>query len=154
MKSLGEDTMDNKPSFKSIAIINLVNNIPMALIMSTAAPLLGGQAIEPVNWIMNVIIAFIIACIINAVVPVPLIANKFPALFKMDPKSVGGRIVGNIPVCLIFVIIIGLILTYYNVRIVPIFLFAFMGTFLPLYIICFIVSMITNPISMKLAGMK
>lgn len=146
--------MNKKPNFKQIATINLVNNIPMAIIMSTAAPLFSKMPIEPINWIMNVIIAFIIACIINLVVPIPLIANKFPTLFKLEPHKFPGRIVGNIPVALIFVLIIGLVLTYYNVRIVPVFIFAFLATFIPLYVICFIVSMITNPIAMKLADME
>ena len=145
--------MNQKPSFKQIAIINLVNNIPMALIMSTVAPLIGGQTIELNNWVMNVIIAFVIACIINILVPVPLIAKKFPVLFKLDPEKFAGKIVGNIPVAFIFVVIIGLVLTYYNVRLVPVFIFAFIETFIPLYLICFIVSMFTNPIAMKLANM-
>lgn len=146
--------MNQKPSFKQIAVINLVNNIPMAIIMSTVAPLLNGQALGLKNWIMNVIIAFVIACLINVIVPVPLIANKFPAIFKMDAEKISGRIVGNIPVAFIFVVIIGLALTYYNVRIVPVFVFAFAATFIPLYLVCFVLSMITNPIAMKLAGMK
>lgn len=144
--------MNEKPSFKQIAIINLVNNIPMALIMSTVAPIIGGQKIEINNWIINVLIAFVIACVINAVVPVPLIAKKFPTLFKLDPNKFAGRVVGNILIAFIFVVIIGLVLTYYNVRLVPVFIFAFIATFIPLYLICFVVSMITNPIAMKLAG--
>lgn len=144
--------MNEKPSFKQIAIINLVNNIPMALIMSTVAPIIGGQKIEINNWIINVLIAFVIACVINAVVPVSLIAKKFPTLFKLDPNKFAGRVVGNIPIAFIFVVIIGLVLTYYNVRLVPVFIFAFIATFIPLYLICFVVSMITNPIAMKLAG--
>ena len=144
--------MNEKPSFKQITIINLVNNIPMALIMSTVAPIIGGQKIEINNWIINVLIAFVIACVINAVVPVPLIAKKFPTLFKLDPNKFAGRVVGNIPIAFIFVVIIGLVLTYYNVRLVPVFIFAFIATFIPLYLICFVVSMITNPIAMKLAG--
>lgn len=111
--------MNEKPRFKQIAIINLVNNIPMALIMSTVAP---------------------------------IIAKKFPTLFKLDPNKFAGRVVGNIPIAFIFVVIIGLVLTYYNVRLVPVFIFAFIATFIPLYLICFVVSMITNPIAMKLAG--
>jgi len=111
--------MNEKVSFKQIAIINLVNNIPMALIMSTVAP---------------------------------IIAKKFPTLFKLDPNKFAGRVVGNIPIAFIFVVIIGLVLTYYNVRLVPVFIFAFIATFIPLYLICFVVSMITNPIAMKLAG--
>lgn len=145
--------MNEKPSFKQIVIINLVNNIPMAIIMSTVAPIIGGQKIEINNWIMNVLIAFVIACIINAVVPIPLIAKKFPTLFKLNSDKFIGRAVGNIPIAFIFVVIIGLVLTYYNVRLVPVFIFAFIATFIPLYLICFVVSMITNPIAMKLAGM-
>lgn len=146
--------MNEKLSFKQIAIINLVNNIPMALIMSTVAPLIGGQEVEINNWIMNVLIAFVIACIINALVPVPLIAKKFPTLFKLDPDKFAGKVVGNIPVAFIFVVIIGLVLTYYNVRLLPVFIFVFIDTFIPLYLICFVVSMITNPIAMKLAGIE
>ncbi len=146
--------MNQKPSFKQIATINVINNVPMAIVMSTAAPLLSNMPIDFKNWMMNVIIAFFIACILNLVVPVPLIANKFPTLFNLKPNRLPGRIVGNIPVAFIFVVVIGLVLTYYNVRLVPVFIFAFLSTFVPLYIICFIISMITNPIAMKLANME
>lgn len=146
--------MNQKPSFKQIAILNLVNNIPMAIIMSTASPLIAGQPIEIKNWTMNVIIAFVIACIINAVLPIPKIVKKTANIFKADENSFKGALLGNIPVAFIFVVIIGLILTYYNVRMVPVFIFAFLQTFLPLYVICFIVAMITNPVAMKLSGMS
>lgn len=146
--------MNQKPSFKQIAILNLVNNIPMAIIMSTVSPLIVGQPIEIKNWTMNVIIAFVIACIINAILPIPKIVKKTANIFKADENSFKGALLGNIPVAFIFVVIIGLILTYYNVRMVPVFIFAFLQTFLPLYVICFIVAMITNPIAMKLSGMS
>ena len=143
--------MNKRPTLQQFIIINLINNIPMALVMSTAAPLLAGQPIVMSSLLINMLLAFIIACIINALVPIPLIAAGFPKLFKLDPQSTAGKIVGNIPVCFIFVAIIGLILTYYNVRIFPIFIFAFLATFIPLYIICFIISMITAPIAFKAA---
>lgn len=146
--------MNQKPSFKQIAILNLVNNIPMAIIMSTASPLIAGQPLEIKNWTMNVLIAFVIACIINAVLPIPKIVKKTANIFKADENSFKGSLIGNIPVAFIFVVIIGLVLTYYNVRMVPVFIFAFLQTFLPLYVICFIVSIVTNPIAMKLSGMS
>lgn len=148
--------MNQKPKLHSIVIINLINNIPMAIVMSTAAPLLSGMPMTLSSWAVNVMLAFILACMINIVIPVPLVAGGFARMLKLEPENVSGRIAGNIPVCLIFVLVIGLILTYYNVRMVPAFIFAFLGTFLPLYLICFAVSMITNPIAMKLAfdGLK
>lgn len=146
--------MNQKPSFKSMVIMNLVNNVPMAVVMSTASPLLAGQPIEMGNWAINVLIAFVLACVLNIVLPIPLIAQKFPKIFKLEAQSLPGAIVGNIPVNLIFVVVIGLVLTYYNVRMVPVFLFAFLGTALPLYVISFVISMLTNPLAMKLAGIK
>ena len=140
-----------KPGFIEFAIINLVNNIPMAIVMSTAAPLLAGQGIHLPTVALNVVLAFILACVINVVLPIPAIAFGFPKAFKVDPQSLPGRIIGNIPVCLIFVVIIGLILTWFNIRLVPVFIFAFLATFPPLYLICFVISMITNPIAMGLA---
>ena len=39
----------------------------------------------------------------------------------------------------------------YNVRKVPDFLFAFIGTFLPMYLVCFVVALIFMPIAVKAA---
>ncbi len=143
--------MKQKPSVKSIIIINLFNNIPMAVVMSLTAPLLMGIPLVLSNVLTNILIAFVLACLINLLIPIPLIAEGFPKLFKQPSNSLLGRFLGNIPVCLIFVIIIGVILNLYNVRQFPAFLFAFLGTCLPLYAVCFVVSMITNPIAMKMA---
>ncbi|MGL5436077.1 MAG: hypothetical protein ACRDBO_11845 [Lachnospiraceae bacterium] len=140
-----------KPTGKQIAILNIVNNTPMAIVMSTVAPLLAGMPLMFSGWLTNVIIAFVIACIINLVIPVPLIAVKFPALFKLDPHSFIGRVVGTLLLAAIFVLIIGLLLNLYNVRVFPIFIFAFLDTFLPLYLVCFVVAMIFNPVADKLA---
>lgn len=143
--------MKQKPSAKSIMILNLVNNIPMAIVMSVTAPLVIGIPLVFSSVMTNILIAFVLACIVNAAVPIPLIAESFPKLFKVSPQSVGGRLLGNIPVCLIFVVIIGLLLNLYNVKQFPAFIFAFIGTFVPMYAVCFVASMITNPIAMKLA---
>lgn len=143
--------MKQKPNGKAIVIINLVNNIPMAIVMSLTAPLLMGIPLVLSQVMGNVLMAFVLACIINLALPIPVIAEGFPKLFKIAPQSVAGRMVGNLPVCLIFVLIIGLILNLYNVRAVPDFIFAFLGTFPPLYAVCFVVSLITAPIAMRLA---
>lgn len=140
-----------KPTGKQILILNLVNNTPMAVVMSTAAPLLAGLPLELMGWLTNVIIAFVLACIINLVLPVPVIGARFPALFGLDPKSLAGRFAGTLLLAAIFVVIIGLILNVYNVRQFPAFIFAFLETFVPLWLICFAVAMIANPIADRLA---
>ncbi len=96
---------------------------------------------------INILKGFVLACIVNALVPIPLIAMGFPKLFKVDPESVPGRILGNVPVVFIFVVIIGLVMNLLNVQIFvvapfPAFIFAFIATFIPMYVLCFGVAMI------------
>lgn len=140
-----------KPSGKQILILNLVNNIPLAVLMSTLAPLLAGQSIELGSWLLNVGVAFVLACLINIIFPIPKWSNTIPAKFGLKPKSFAGRVVSNLVIALLFVIIIGLVLTYINVPIVPVFLFAFLDTALPIYIACVIIALITTTIAEKLA---
>lgn len=141
-----------KPGIKFIAVFNLVLNLPMAIAMSIAAPIFAKQPVFTFNLLINILIGFVLACVINLVIPIQKISMGFAKLFKADPESFVGRLLGNFPVCLIFVLIIGLVLTAYNVKAFPAFLFAFLGTFIPLYIICFIVAMIFLPLA-TMAGM-
>ena len=148
-----------KPSLKFFIVFNLIMNIPMATAMSIGGMVFSGQAdrlLSPALFV-NILLGFIVACIVNAVFPIPLIAMNFPKLFKIDPESVPGRILGNVPVVFIFVIIIGLIMNFVNVQIFaaqpfPTFLFAFIGTFIPMYILCYIVAMIFIPIAQGAAA--
>lgn len=140
-----------RPTGKQILILNLVNNIPLAVLMSTVAPLLAGQKIELVSWLLNVGIAFILACLINVIFPIPKWSISIPKKFGLNPKSLPGRIVANLVIALLFVLIIGLILTYINVPIIPVFIFAFLDTALPIYIACVVVALITTTIAEKLA---
>lgn len=140
-----------KPSVKFIVVFNLVQNIPMAIAMSVTAPLLVHQPVFTLNLLVNILIGFVLATLINLLIPIPKIAMGFPALFKINPEGIAGRIVGNIPVCFIFNFIIGLVLNLYNVRAVPDFLFAFLGTFIPMYLVLFVVALIFVPIATKAA---
>ena len=149
-----------KPSLKFFIVFNLIMNIPMATAMSIGGMIFSGNAdkmFTTPSLIVNILVGFVIACIVNALVPIPLIAMGFPKLFKIDPESVPGRFLGNVPVVFIFVIIIGLAMNLLNVQIFagapfPAFLFAFIGTFIPMYILCFVVAMIFIPIAQGVAG--
>lgn len=69
-------------------------------------------------------------------------------------KQIGiTNIVNNIKIALIISTIeaiIALVPTYYNVRLAPVFI----AMFIPLHLICFVVSMIANPITIRLVGMN
>ena len=148
-----------KPSLKFFVVFNLVMNIPLATAMSIGGMIFSGNADKLLTpaLLVNILIGFVLACIVNALVPIPLIAMGFPKLFKIDPESVPGRILGNVPVVCIFVIIIGLVMNFVNVQVFagapfPAFLFAFLGTFIPMYILCYIVAMIFIPIAQGAAA--
>lgn len=141
-----------KPSAKFLTVFNLVLNLPMAIAMSVTAPIVVGQPVFTPNLIVNILIGFVMATAINLLLPIPKISAWFAGLFKQKPDSFLGGFLGNIPVCCIFVVIIGLVMNLYNVRKVPDFLFAFIGTFIPMYIVCFIVALIFMPIALKAAA--
>ena len=141
-----------KPSAKWIIIFNLVLDLPMAIVMSISANLLNHQPAIGPNTPMNVPIGFCLAFLINAILPIQKIQEGFAGLFKLDPHSLPGVLVGSIPVCLIFTVGVGLPLSWWNVRMAPAFLFAFLDTFIPLYIILYIVAFIMTPIAMKAAN--
>ncbi len=140
-----------KPGIKFLVVFNVVLNLPMATAMSVTAPLLMRMPVFTLNLAVNILIGFVMATLINLILPIQAIAMGFPGLFKVDPESFFGHFLGNIPVCAIFVVIIGLVMNLYNVRAVPDFLFAFIGTFVPMYLVCFVVAMIFMPIATKLA---
>ena len=145
-----------KPSAKWIIIFNLVLDLPMAIVMSISANLLNHQPAIGPNTPINVLIGFCLAFLINAILPIQKIQEGFAGLFKRDPHSLAGNLVGSIPVCLIFTVGIGLPLTWWNLRGVPAefrppVFGAFMSTFVPLFIILYIVAFIMTPIAMKVA---
>lgn len=141
-----------KPSRKQILIINLVNNIPLAVVISTAAPFIAHIKTNPVNWLTNVLLAFVFACLVSLIFPIQKMAVGIPLrLHIKNPKGVLGRLVANIVLNFIYVFVIGLVLNFYNVRAFPDFLFAFIGTFLPLYGIAYVLSLLTNLCAERLA---
>ncbi len=149
-----------KPSKKFFIVFNLVMNIPLATAMSIGGMVFSGNAdkmFTTPSLLVNILVGFVLACIVNALVPIPVIAMNFPKLFKIDPESVPGRFLGNVPVVFIFVVIIGLVMNLLNVQVFagapfPAFLFAFIGTFIPMYILCFVVAMIFIPIAQGAAA--
>ena len=148
-----------KPSLKFFIVFNLVMNIPLATAMSIGGMLFSGNADKLLTpaLLVNILLGFVFACIVNAALPIPLIAISFPKLFKIEPESVPGRILGNVPVVFIFVIIIGLVMNFANVQVFggapfPAFIFAVLGTFIPMYVLCFVVAMIFIPIAQGAAG--
>ena len=64
-----------KPSAKWVIIFNIVLDLPMAIVMSISAALLSHQPLVLIpNLLSNIIIGFILAFLINVILPIPLIS--------------------------------------------------------------------------------
>jgi hypothetical protein len=148
-----------KPSWKWVLVFNLVLDLPMAIVMSISATLLNkAPLVFFPNLLSNIIIGFVLAFLINVILPIPLISAGFAGLFKIKPHTIGESLVGGLPVCLIFTFGIGLPLSIFNIFVasknVPGMTFSFgavwgsfIATFIPLYIILYIVAFIMTPIA-------
>ena len=149
-----------KPGLGFLVAFNLTENTPLAVVMSLAAPLLSGQPIVPTSFILNVIVAFIIATLLNLILPVQKMSMAVPAALHVNPQGIAGRLIGNVIPAAIFVFVIGMVLTAINVvphlpagaPALPIVFGEFLATVVPLYVLCFIISFIMTPIALK-AGM-
>ena len=146
-----------KPSAKFLVVFNVVMNLPMACAMSLAAGLMSGGIRMP-GFPINVLIGFVVACLISLLLPIPKIGAWFAGLFHLDPQSLPGALVSNILVAFIFNVIVGFVLTWVNAGLfghqpMSVVMQAFLGTFLPLYAILYVVAFIMQPIALK-AAMK
>lgn len=154
------DGPQGKPGLGFLVAFNLTENLPLAIVMSLAAPLLSGQPIVPASFALNVLVAFVIATLLNLILPVQKMSVAVPSALHLDPHGIAGLLVGNVIPALIFVVVIGVSLTALNVipHLPPeapaaaAVLGEFAATALPLYALCFVVSLIMTPIALK-AGM-
>ncbi|AEE92354.1 hypothetical protein [Tepidanaerobacter acetatoxydans] len=142
--------MEEKPSVKFFIVQTIISGLPLALIMTISASILGGAGINS-RILPLTIVAFILVCVINALFPIPKILEGFPQKFGLNPNSLPGILVGNLAVNFIFTTIINFVLTLINVPKFPDMIFAFLQLYIPIFIISYIVSLIIAPIAAKVA---
>lgn len=138
----------NKTALKKIVISDLIINLPISMALSMTADILHHLPFS-LHTLKMIGISFVLACVISLILPIPKIAHGASELFHLDPASLAGRLVSNIPVCLIFVILIGLTMIAINVPDPKLILPAFTSTFLTNYIVCYIVAFTVVPIAGK-----
>lgn len=140
-----------KPSLKYLIVLNIVMNLPIAAAMSITASLMSGGINMMTLWLG--LLGFLIACVINTVFPIRKIMAGFPKLFRVNPDSLGGALIGNIAVCFIFASIITMCMLLIVIGFqFPDVIFAFLGMFPLLYVVSYIVSFIVSPLAMKAAA--
>ena len=137
-------------SKKGFIVMNSIMNMVNALTLTLTGAILN-NAISPFIIVL-VLIAFICAWIVTTVIPVQKIGNSFSVIFKLDEKSIAGKLVSNIAVTFIYVVIINFVMTLINVGFnMPVLLLAYTSSLQILYIVSYIVSFIVSPLAFKIA---
>ncbi len=143
-------------SKKCKVIYTLLMNIPVALAIAITAQLLAIGKIVVGLLLVNFALAYVISFVVGMLIPVGKLGVKFAFACKAKPDTLVFGLLVNVVVNLIYVVVNCLILTYFNVVILghaPIIAY-FMGivtTFVPIYIVGYIVSFIWNRPAEKIA---
>lgn len=137
-------------SKKGALVMNGIMNMANACALSLTGAI-QNNALSPFTIVL-ILIAFICACLVTAVIPVSRMGNAFAGLFKLEPQSTAGRLVSNVVVTLIYVLIINFVMTAINVRFqMPVLLIAYLTSLPLMFIVSYIVSLVITPIALKVA---
>ncbi len=136
-------------SFKWRAVNVLIMNIPIALAISLTAQLIAVGTVIPKLLLINFLIAYVVSFVVGVAVPAVKWGIGFAMFCKTKPDTLPFGLCINAVVNLVYVVVNSLILTYFNVCILnhaPIIAY-FIGmvtTFIPIYIVGYIVSFLWN----------
>ncbi len=143
-------------SLKYRAANTLIMNIPVAAAISLTAQLLAIHTVIPQLFFINFGIAYVISFLIGMFIPAVRWGIGFATVCKAKPDSLPFGLCINVIVNLVYVVINCIILTFFNVVILngaPVIAF-FIGmatTFVPIYLVGYVVSFLWNRPSEKIA---
>lgn len=136
-------------STKCKAIYTLIMNIPIALAIALTAQLLATHTVVIPLLLLNFALAYVISFLVGMFIPVVKWGMGFAAVCKTKPGSLPFGLCINVIVNLVYVLVNSILLTYFNVIILghaPIiaFVMGLVTTFVPIYIVGYIVSFLWN----------
>ena len=136
---------------KNKIIFGVVFNAIVALGMCITADLLNGGLSS--RTILMYLVGFTCAFILSLVIDSPKLSATFAKLFKLDPKSLAGQLVGGILPAFVNTIVICLVMLIINVNpfeigFVP-FVFAYLSMLWKLTIVAYVLSFPANIIAGK-----
>ena len=136
-------------SFKYRAVNALIMNIPIALSISITAQLLAIHTVVLPLLGINFAIAYVVSFIIGVAVPAVPWGLAFANKCKAKPDSLPFGLAVNAVVNLVYVLVNCLILSYFNICILNhapfvAYLIGMATTFIPIYIVGYIVSFLVN----------
>lgn len=136
-------------STKCKVIYTLLMNIPIALAISLTAQLLATGTVIVNLLLINFGLAYVISFVVGMFLPVGKWGFGFAMALKAEPDTLKFGLLVNLVINFVYVLVNSLILTFFNVIILghaPIiaYFIGFATTFIPLYIVGYIVSFLWN----------
>lgn len=144
-------------SFKWRAVNALIMNIPVAAAISISAQFLAIHTFILPLFCINFAIAYALSFIVGVTVPAVKWGFGFAMACKAKPDTLKFGLCINAVVNLVYVVANEIVLTFFNVVILnhaPVIavVFGILETFIPIYIIGFIVSFLWNQPSEKITN--
>ena len=145
-----------KPGTKWKLIFSIVMDVVLSVVLSISGTLLAHQKLVffP-NLVSSIALCFVIAFLVSTIIPIPKVSVGFAGLLHIKPHTMAEKLVGNIPVSLLFTVIAGGALTFFNLYMakhVELFPRVFLGSFLPMFAIVFVVTFCMTPIAAAVAN--
>ncbi|MDK2808597.1 MAG: hypothetical protein PWP24_1333 [Clostridiales bacterium] len=133
----------------------LMLNLPVAIAIALTAQLVTIHTIILPLFILNLLLAYVLAFFIGMLLPIEKIGVGFANFFKLKPGLVFGLVV-NVAINFVYVTIICLVMTYFNVVLLqklPFAAFAggFVSTYPVIYFVGYLVSFVANQPSLHFA---
>lgn len=144
-------------SLKRKTIYTLIMNIPIALSISLTAQLLATGTVVLQLLLLNFALAYLISFVVGMVIPVVQWGVGFANVFHAKKDSLPFGLLVNVIVNLVYVVINCLILTWFNVvylggQPMQVYFIAMISTFIPIYLVGYVVSFLWNTPSMKISA--
>ena len=135
---------------KKCKVLNvLITNIPIAFAISLAAQLIATRTVVPKLLLINFTLAYIISFFVGMFIPAVPWGLKFASACKAKRDTLPFGLLVNVIVNLVYVVVNCIFLTYFNVVIlshapVVAYFFAMISTFIPIYLVGYVVSFLWN----------
>ncbi|MBQ7148753.1 MAG: hypothetical protein IJR96_08370 [Pseudobutyrivibrio sp.] len=143
-------------SKKCQAVNVLIMNVPIALAISLAAQLIATGTVVPRLLLINFCLAYVISFLVGMFLPAVPWGLKFAGKCKAQPETLKFGLLVNVIVNLVYVVVNCLFLTYFNVVMlghqpIKIYFIAMLTTFIPIYLVGYVVSFLWNRPAEKIA---
>ena len=143
-------------SKKCQAVNVLIMNVPIALAISLAAQLIATGTVVPRLLLINFCLAYVISFLVGMFLPAVPWGLKFAGKCKAQPETLKFGLLVNVIVNLVYVVVNCLFLTYFNVVMlghqpIKIYFIAMLTTFIPIYLVGYVVSLLWNRPAKKIA---